>query len=106
MELETKMAQAGLSNEEKKARRKELEKEETRVQKESRRNVTTADFESLTVIGRGAFGEVRLVRRKPGRPNRKHQPYRHRAFVVKPLQPGYAGSETPPCTLIRKLKAA
>lgn len=66
MELETKMAQAGLSNEEKKARRKELEKEETRVQKESRRNVTTADFESLTVIGRGAFGEVRLVRRKPG----------------------------------------
>mmetsp|Transcript_24245 Transcript_24245/g.40008 ORF Transcript_24245/g.40008 Transcript_24245/m.40008 type:complete len:558 (+) Transcript_24245:68-1741(+) len=66
MELETKMTQAGLSNDEKKARRKELEKEETRVQKESRRNVTTADFESLTVIGRGAFGEVRLVRRKPG----------------------------------------
>ena len=66
MELESKMTQAGLSNDEKKAKRKELEKEETRVQKESRRNVTTADFESLTVIGRGAFGEVRLVRRKPG----------------------------------------
>ncbi|KAL7533731.1 hypothetical protein ACHAXR_005410 [Thalassiosira sp. AJA248-18] len=60
------MNKAGLSNDEKKAHRKELEKEETRVQKESRRNVTTADFESLTVIGRGAFGEVRLVRRKPG----------------------------------------
>merc|ERR1711966_376816 len=41
-------------------------REETRVQKESRRTVTTADFESLSVIGRGAFGEVRLVRRKPG----------------------------------------
>lgn len=66
MHLETRMNKAGLSNEDKKARRKELEKEETRVQKESRRNVTTADFESLTVIGRGAFGEVRLVRRKPG----------------------------------------
>jgi serine/threonine kinase 38 len=66
MHLETQMNKAGLSNEEKKARRKELEKEETRVQKESRRNVTTADFESLLVIGRGAFGEVRLVRRKPG----------------------------------------
>jgi serine/threonine kinase 38 len=66
MQLETQMNKAGLSNEEKKARRKELEKEETRAQKESRRNVTTADFESLLVIGRGAFGEVRLVRRKPG----------------------------------------
>ena len=66
MQLETGMTKAGLSNEEKKARRKELEKEETRVQKDSRRNVTTADFESLTVVGRGAFGEVRLVRRKPG----------------------------------------
>ncbi len=60
------MNKAGISNEEKKARRRELEKEETRVQRESRRNVTTADFESLLVIGRGAFGEVRLVRRKPG----------------------------------------
>lgn len=66
MHLETQMNKAGLSDADKKARRKELEKEETRVQKESRRNVTTADFESLTVIGRGAFGEVRLVRRKPG----------------------------------------
>jgi serine/threonine kinase 38 len=66
LELEKQMNEAGLTSEEKKARRKELEREETRVQKESRRNVTTADFESLTVIGRGAFGEVRLVRRKPG----------------------------------------
>lgn len=66
MQLETQMNKAGLSAEEKKARRKELEKEETRVQKDSRRNVTTSDFESLLVIGRGAFGEVRLVRRKPG----------------------------------------
>ncbi|KAL7485531.1 hypothetical protein ACHAW6_011135 [Cyclotella cf. meneghiniana] len=66
LELEKQMTEAGLTGEEKKARRKELEREETRVQKESRRNVSVADFESLTVIGRGAFGEVRLVRRKPG----------------------------------------
>jgi len=66
MQLENQMNKAGLSSEEKKTHRKELEREETRVQKESRRTVTTADFESLSVIGRGAFGEVRLVRRKPG----------------------------------------
>mmetsp|Transcript_4322 Transcript_4322/g.7689 ORF Transcript_4322/g.7689 Transcript_4322/m.7689 type:complete len:559 (+) Transcript_4322:96-1772(+) len=66
MQLETHMTKANLTSEDKKSRRKELEKEETRVQKESRRGVTTADFESLTVVGRGAFGEVRLVRRKPG----------------------------------------
>lgn len=66
LELEKHMNEAGLTAEEKKLRRKELEREETRVQKEGRRQVTTADFESLNVIGRGAFGEVRLVRRKPG----------------------------------------
>ena len=30
-----------------------------------RKKITPADFESLNLIGRGAFGEVRLVRRKP-----------------------------------------
>lgn len=34
---------------------------------ESRRRVTTADFEPLTLIGRGAFGEVRLVRKRDTR---------------------------------------
>jgi serine/threonine kinase 38 len=47
--------------------RKVLEVEETRLAKESRRKITVHDFESLAVIGRGAFGEVRLVRRR-GKP--------------------------------------
>ena len=31
-----------------------------------RKRLTTADFESLCVIGKGAFGEVRLVRKNDG----------------------------------------
>lgn len=63
MQLEKKMI--GLPEEQKKVLRQDLEYEEVQVSKESRKKVTTADFESLAVIGRGAFGEVRLVRRKP-----------------------------------------
>ena len=54
----------GLPEDKKQNLRNELETEERIVQKESRKPVTTADFESLAVIGRGAFGEVRLVRKK------------------------------------------
>lgn len=50
---------------EKKILREHLEYEENQVSKESRKKITPADFESLSVVGRGAFGEVRLVRRKP-----------------------------------------
>lgn len=32
--------------------------------REHRRRLTTDDFEPLVIIGRGAFGEVRLVRKK------------------------------------------
>jgi serine/threonine kinase 38 len=62
MQLEKKMI--GLPEEKKKEIRQKLEHEENQISKESRKKVTTADFESLAVIGRGAFGEVRLVRRK------------------------------------------
>jgi serine/threonine kinase 38 len=41
-----------------------LDAEELKIHKESRRKMCPGDFESLVVIGRGAFGEVRLVRRK------------------------------------------
>lgn len=54
----------GLPEEKKQNLRNVLEQEERLVQKESRKQISTADFESLAVIGRGAFGEVRLVRRK------------------------------------------
>jgi len=65
MQLERQMI--GLAEDKKQQLRRHLEHEEMLIQKESRKQVTTADFESLAVIGRGAFGEVRLVRSKPKR---------------------------------------
>lgn len=62
MQLERKMI--GLPEEKKQTLRNVLEQEEISIQKETRKPITTADFESLVVVGRGAFGEVRLVRRK------------------------------------------
>jgi serine/threonine kinase 38 len=62
MQLERKMI--GLPEEKKQTLRNALELEEITIQKESRKPISTADFESLVVIGRGAFGEVRLVRRR------------------------------------------
>ena len=62
MNLERQMI--GLPEDKKQYLRKSLEHEEMLIQKESRKKVTTSDFESLAVIGRGAFGEVRLVRKK------------------------------------------
>lgn len=62
MQLERRML--GLAEEKKQTLRVVLEQEEVAIQKESRKTISTADFESLAVIGRGAFGEVRLARRK------------------------------------------
>lgn len=60
MQLERQMI--GMPEEKKQVLRRNLEHEEFLAQKESRKTISTADFESLAVIGRGAFGEVRLVR--------------------------------------------
>jgi serine/threonine protein kinase len=65
MQLERQMA--GMSEDKKVQLRGHLEHEEMLLQKESRKKINTSDFESLAVIGRGAFGEVRLVRSKPKR---------------------------------------
>lgn len=54
----------GLAEDKKQALRRNLEHEEMLIAKESRKKISTADFESLAVVGRGAFGEVRLVRQK------------------------------------------
>eukprot|EP00934_Nitzschia_sp_Nitz4_P007301 Nitzschia sp. Nitz4//scaffold3_size479765//451758//453618//NITZ4_000190-RA/size479765-augustus-gene-1.630-mRNA-1//-1//CDS//3329551028//7291//frame0 len=72
MQLERQMV--GIPEDKKQVMRRNLEHEEMLFQKESRRKMSTADFESLAVIGRGAFGEVRLVRHAPkqakqGKPN-------------------------------------
>jgi serine/threonine kinase 38 len=62
MQLERNMI--GMPEEKKLTLRNALEQEEINIQKECRKPITTSDFESLAIIGRGAFGEVRLVRRK------------------------------------------
>jgi serine/threonine kinase 38 len=62
MHLERQMV--GLAEPKKQELRRTLEEEEVSIQKETRKKITASDFESLVVVGRGAFGEVRLVRRK------------------------------------------
>ena len=66
MQLERRMI--GLPEDKKQTLRSVLEQEEQQVSRESRKKITPSDFESLAVIGRGAFGEVRLVRRR-GKPD-------------------------------------
>ena len=80
MQLERQMV--GLPEQKKHELRRVLEEEETTIQKESRRRIHVADFESLAVIGRGAFGEVRLVRRK-GRPG---DPSTGQIFALKSMK--------------------
>lgn len=80
MQLERQMV--GLPEQKKLELRRVLEQEETTVQKETRRRIHVADFESLAVIGRGAFGEVRLVRRK-GRPD---DPATGQIFALKSMK--------------------
>ncbi len=63
-ELETKMEELGLDEESKETLRKKLWKNTLYSIRERRRRVTKSDFESLAIIGRGAFGEVRLVRQE------------------------------------------
>ena len=64
MQLEKQMVQLNLPEEKKKLLRQNLETEEVQISKEQRKKVTVSEFESLAIIGRGAFGEVRLVRKK------------------------------------------
>lgn len=80
MDLERHMI--GLPETKKQELRRVLENEEIQIQKESRKKITTADFESLAVIGRGAFGEVRLVRRK----GRKEDPRTGQIFALKSMK--------------------
>ncbi len=74
----------GLPEDRKKHLRNRLEHEETQLSKESRKKVTTADFESLAVVGRGAFGEVRLVRRRPS--TNRNDPQNNRIYALKSMK--------------------
>lgn len=83
-QLEREMNGAGLSEDKRKILRDVLEKEENDIQKEERKKITPADFESLSVIGRGAFGEVRLVRRKST--SNRNDPNNGRVYALKSMK--------------------
>lgn len=63
-ELEEEMKNANLDETEKDFRRRSLQNDLNLWRRESRKRWTSADFEPLALIGKGAFGEVRLVRMK------------------------------------------
>jgi serine/threonine protein kinase len=72
----------GLPEPQKQELRRVLEDEELKIQKEARKKLCPGDFESLAVIGRGAFGEVRLVRRK----GKKEDPATGQIFALKGMK--------------------
>lgn len=50
-----------MPNEEQMSLIKELERKETEFMRLKRHKICVDDFELLTIIGRGAFGEVRIA---------------------------------------------
>ncbi|KAL8162786.1 hypothetical protein V2J09_014275 [Rumex salicifolius] len=62
--LEKKLADAEVSGEEQSNLLKYLEKKETEYMRLQRHKMGADDFELLTMIGKGAFGEVRICREK------------------------------------------
>lgn len=54
----------GLSGEEQELIRKEILAQESKIRRESRARMNIRDFIPIKIIGKGAFGEVRLVRVK------------------------------------------
>lgn len=63
-QLETQMESMALQESQKTIYREALVLAEAQAQQQQRRRLVAADFEPLSVVGRGAFGEVRLVRMK------------------------------------------
>ncbi|XP_051128027.1 uncharacterized protein LOC127249326 [Andrographis paniculata] len=62
--LERKLADSEVSEEEQNNILKHLEKKETEYMRLQRHKMGADDFEPLTMIGKGAFGEVRICREK------------------------------------------
>lgn len=56
--LERKLASSDVSEEEQLNLLKDLERKETEYMRLKRHKICVDDFELLTIIGRGAFGEV------------------------------------------------
>ena len=64
LELESEMARMGLTDPDKEDRRDALRLAIRKQSRQARKRITIADFELLKIIGKGAFGQVRLVKRK------------------------------------------
>lgn len=62
--LQRKAQEAKISSEEEEQMLRNLERKETEYMRLQRHKIGIDDFEQLTIIGKGAFGEVRLCRAK------------------------------------------
>ncbi|RVW40554.1 Serine/threonine-protein kinase 38-like [Vitis vinifera] len=62
--LQRRAQEAQVSNEEQEQMLRSLERKETEYMRLQRHKIRIDDFEQLTIIGKGAFGEVRLCRGK------------------------------------------
>ena len=62
--FESQLASLSISEDEKSTRRTAFRRNELRAMRQMRKRMSTADFDSLATIGRGAFGEVRLVKQR------------------------------------------
>ena len=62
--LENKMEELNFSEGQKEQVKKDLLHKEAKQLRMRRRKFTTDDFEPVAIIGRGAFGEVRVCRKK------------------------------------------
>jgi hypothetical protein len=62
--LEQQLERMGLTEEEKSVERQRLARKEKEFSRLQRHQMTADDFDKLAIVGRGAFGEVRIVREK------------------------------------------
>lgn len=62
--LKDKMTEMNLSNTDKQLITQEIQHKEAQLLRKKRQKISVFDFEPLALIGKGAFGEVRLVRNK------------------------------------------
>lgn len=63
-QLEKTMEAMNLSADVKKQMQAKLQAQEDEFLKKGKKKMSVNDFETLTIIGRGAFGEVRVCRKK------------------------------------------
>jgi len=64
MDLEARLQDPSLTEQEREMLKRELERKESDYARLQRQKMSADDFEPLTIIGRGAFGEVRICREK------------------------------------------